>query len=122
MAVLTSMAVNTLITQFGQEVTLSKPSYGAYDPATGTVSTTSTSTYTVQCYFANYDISEVNSDSVVMGDRKAYFPIVDTAGNTIPAPDPEDTISGLGDDVKIVRVQELYSSSNLVCYICQVRE
>ncbi len=111
-----------LLNRYGTEVTLSKPSYGAYDPATGTVSTTSTSTYTVQCYFANYDISEVNNDSVVMGDRKAYFPTVDTAGNTIPAPDSEDTISGLGDDVKIVRVQELYSSGTLVCYICQVRE
>lgn len=111
-----------LLNRFGTEVTLSKPSYGAYDPATGTVSTTSTATYTVQCYFANYDLSESNNDSVVMGDRKAYLPARDTSGNTIPAPDLEDTIIGLGDSVKVLGVQELYSSGELVCYICQVRE
>ena len=111
-----------LLNRYGPEVTLSKPSYGAYDPATGTVSTTSTATYTVQCYFANYDLSEINNDSVVLGDRKAYLPAKDTAGNTIPAPDSEDTIIGLGDSVKILQVQELYSGDSLVCYICQVRE
>lgn len=103
-------------------MTLSKPSYGSYDPATGTHSTSSTATYTVLCYFADYSLVDMNNDNIVMGDRKAYFPPTDTSGTALPAPDAEDTISGLGDTVKIVNVQKLYSQDNLVCYICQVRE
>ena len=111
-----------LLNRYGTEVTLSKPTYGAYDPTTGTVVSTTTNTYTVQCYFANYEMSEIGSDSVVLGDRKAYLPATDTSGDALPKPDMEDTISGLGDRVRIVRVQELYSGDQLICYICQVRE
>jgi len=119
---LMSTNVLFLLNRYGTEVTLSKPTFGSYDPTTGTVSSTTTDTYTVQCYMADYNLSEINNDSVVMGDRKAYFPPNDTSGVAIPKPDVEDTIDGLGDKVKIVRVQELYSADTLVCYICQVRE
>jgi len=103
-------------------MTLRKPSYGSYDPATGTHSTSSTEAYTVLCYFGDYSLAEMNNDNIVMGDRKAYLPATDTSGVALPAPDAEDTISGLGDTVKVVNVQELYSQNNLICYICQVRE
>jgi hypothetical protein len=117
-----SNSVLFLLQRRGTDVTLSKPSYGSYDPATGTFDTTSSTDYTVKCYFANYALSEIDNNNVVMGDRKAYLPSTDTSGAALPAPDQEDTISGLGDTVKVVRVQELYSQDNLVCYICQVRE
>ena len=66
-------------------------------------------------------LSEIDNDNIYLGDRKAYLPAVDTAGAALPLPDAEDTISGVGDGVKIVRVQELWSGDTRICYICQVR-
>jgi hypothetical protein len=111
-----------LVNQFGQSAVLSKPTYGAYDPTTGTVSSTSTTTYNVKAYFAEFTLSELNNDNIADGDRKVLIPSEDTSGTTLPAPSVEDTITGVGDGVKIVRVQEIYSAEELVCYICQVRE
>ena len=102
--------------------TLTKPTYGAYDPATGLLGAGTSVSYTVKAYFADYNLSELGNDSIVMGDRKVVFPNVDTSGTTLPEPDEEDLISGVGDSVKIVSVRKLYSGSSLVCYICQVRE
>jgi hypothetical protein len=121
MSVLLSKNVLQLINSFGRSVTLTKPAYGAYDPATGTVASTTNTTYTVKCFFADFNLSEIDNDNIYLGDRKAYLPAVDTAGAALPLPDAEDTISGVGDGVKIVRVQELWSGDTRICYICQVR-
>jgi len=122
MATLTAMAMQTMVNQFGQEVTLRKPLYGSYDPTTGTVGSTTNTDYTVKCYMAEFNLSEVNNDSILMGDRKALLPASDTSGTSLPEPDAEDTILGFGDTVKVVSTQKIYHADTLVCYICQVRE
>jgi hypothetical protein len=122
MSSLTSKRALFLINKEGTQVTLVKPVYGAYDPATGTVSSTTNTSYTVKCYFANYMLDEIDDSSIVHGDRRALIPYVDTSNNTLPEPDTEDTISGVGGTVKIKRVQKLFSGDTLICYICQVRE
>ena len=122
MATLTAMAMQTMVNQFGQEVTLRKPLYGSYDPTTGTVGSTTNTDYTVKCYMAEFNLSEVNNDSILMGDRKALLPASDTSGFSLPEPDAEDTILGFGDTVKVVSTQKIYHADTLVCYICQVRE
>ncbi len=122
MAVLTSMATQTLINQFGQQATLRKPLYGSYDPTTGTVGSTTNTDYTVKCYMADFSLNEVNNDSILMGDRKALLPARDTSGTDLPEPDAEDFIIGFGDTVKVVSTQKIYHADTLVCYICQVRE
>jgi len=122
MASLTAMAMQTMVNQFGQEVTLRKPLYGSYDPTTGTVGSTTNTDYTVKCYMAEFNLSEVNNDSILMGDRKALLPASDTSGVSLPEPDAEDTILGFGDTVKVVSTQKIYHADTLVCYICQVRE
>jgi len=122
MASLTAMAMQTMVNQFGQEVTLRKPAYGSYDPTTGTVGSTTNTDYTAKCYMAEYQLSEVNNDSILMGDRKALLPAEDTSGDVLPEPDSEDFIIGFGDTVKVVSIQKIYHADTLVCYICQVRE
>jgi len=122
MATLTSMAMQTMVDQFGQEVTLRKPNYGSYNPSTGTTQGNSYQNYTVKAYMAEYSLSEVNNDSILMGDRKALLPARDTSNTAIPEPDGEDQIIGFGDTVKIVSVQSIYHADTLACYICQVRE
>ena len=122
MPTITANRLLTVVNRYGTEVTLTKPTYGAYDPATGTIGAGTSTNYTVKCYFADYNLTEINNDSVVMGDRKALLPYLDTSGDPLPEPDAEDTISGQGDPVKIVGVQKIYSGDTLTCYICQVRE
>ena len=122
MAVLTSMAMKTLISQFGQESTLRKPLYGPYNPTTGIVGSTTNTDYTVKCYMSDFNLSEVNNDSILMGDRKALLPAVDIYGVALPEPDAEDFIIGFGDTVKVVSTQKIYHADTLTCYTCQVRE
>ena len=122
MATLTAMAMQTMVNQFGQEVTLRKVSYGAYDPATGTVTSTTNTDYTARCYMSEYNLTEINNDSVVMGDRKALLPSLDTSGGSLPEPDVGDKIVGFGDTVAVISTQKIYHADTLVCYICQVRE
>ena len=122
MPTLTANRMITMVSRYGTAVTLTKPTYGAYDPASGNLGAGTSTNYTVKCYFADYNLTELANDSVVMGDRKALFPSVDTSGVALPEPDEEDTITGQGDPVKIVGVRKIYSGDSLVCYICQVRE
>jgi len=111
-----------LVNRYGTVVTLTKNAYGSYDPATGSVGTNTPVNYTVKAYFAEYDLTEINNDSIVMGDRKALLPSVDTSGVALPEPDMDDIIVGRGDTVKVVGVSKIYSGDTLACYICQVRE
>jgi hypothetical protein len=76
----------------------------------------------IKAYFADYNLTEVNNDSVLMGDRKVAIPARDTLGNLITEPDNDDQILTVGDTVVIKSVQKIYNASTLVCYICQVRE
>jgi len=122
MSTLMSNKLLALINRYGTEVTLTKNAYAAYDPATGSVGTNTSVNYTTKAYFAEYDLSEINNDSIVMGDRKALLPSVDTSGVALPEPDMDDTIVGQGDTVKVKSVSKIYSGDSLTCYICQVRE
>ena len=122
MSALMSKSLLALVNRYGTSVTLTKNSYAAYDPATGSVGTNTSVNYTVKAYFAEYDLSEMGNDSIVMGDRKALLPSVDTSGVALPEPDADDIIVGQGDTVKIVSVSKIYSGDSLACYICQVRE
>lgn len=112
--------LQSMIDRRGQEVTLRVYTYGAYDPATGSTSSTSTD-YTTKCYFSDYNLSELNKDSILMGDRQAALPALDTSGVALPEPDAEDAIIGVGDRMIIKAVQKIYNGGTLVCYICQVR-
>jgi len=117
-----SKSLLSLVNRYGTVTTLQKNSYAAYDPATGSVGTNTSTNYTVKAYFSEYNLSELNNDSIVMGDRKVVFPNVDTSGVVLPEPDPDDIVVGTGDKVKIVSVAKIYSGDTLACYICQVRE
>lgn len=117
-----SRNMQTLLNRRGRTVTLSKPTYGTYDPDTGTHSTNPTpETHTVKAYFADYKLSEIDNQSVVMGDRKAIVGSRDILGSTLPEPDTEDTITGAEGNVVIKSVQKVYNSDTVVAYICQVR-
>lgn len=114
--------ITYLIEDMGTEVTLRKPTYGAYNPVTGTHGSASSTDYTVKCHFSDYFLSEVDNTNILLGDRRALIPTEDTSGNELPEPDTDDLIIGIGDTVKVVRVQQFYHFDTRICYILQVRE
>ncbi len=109
-----------LIDTHGVEATFKVVSEGAYDPATGTTTNSSTS-YTVKCYPYDYDIGDLDNDNIRFGDRRILLSTLDVDGDAIPEPVSGDEIVGIGDTVTVVSTRTIYSV-NPMCYICQVRE
>lgn len=110
-----------LMNSFGQALTLTTKASATYDVTTGTVSSTDTP-HTVKGYFYNYDLSDMDANSIRFGDRKLALSSKDTSGTTIPKPLEGDEVSGEGDKVVIVSTREVMSEGSPICYICQVRE
>lgn len=114
--------LQTLINRRGQSATLRYKSSGTYDPTTGSLGGVTNTDVSIKAYFADYDLTEIDNQSILMGDRKVAIPAKDTSGNLISEPDNEDQILAVGDTVVIKSVQKIYNASTLVCYLCQVRE
>lgn len=112
--------VQRLITLYGEPLTLIKKAFGAYNPATGTTTTTETEV-DILGYQASFDLAEMDGVSVIRGDRKVLMSTKAINGDTFE-PDIDDEIVGTGDTVSIVSVSKIMSGTTVLVYICQVRE
>ena len=110
-----------MIKEHGIALTLRKRAAGAYNVATGTVTTTNTD-YAVRGYFYDYTPDMIDGNSILRGDCRVVLDSVLTNGTATPEPDATDQIIGLGDTVNIVKVMEIKSGSATMCYQLQVRE
>jgi len=110
-----------LIKEHGISLTLRKRAASAYDDETGTVTQTNTD-YTVRGYFYDYTSDMIDGESILRGDRRVVLDCVLANESATPEPDATDQIIGLGDTVNIVKVMEIKSSTNTMCYLLQVRE
>jgi hypothetical protein len=110
-----------LIKEHGISLTLRKRAASAYDDETGTVTQTNTD-YTVRGYFYDYTSDMIDGESILRGDRRVALDCILVNGSATPEPDATDQIIGLGDIVNIVKVMEIKSSTNTMCYLLQVRE
>ena len=110
-----------LINTHGKNLTYVSKGSATYDPTTG--GTTSTDvTATVRGYFYNYEVGDITGSNILLGDRRLVLPAVDTSNVAITAPKKGDTFAGEGDTVVVVTTDRILSGSNVMCYICQVRE
>lgn len=108
-----------LVQDHGEELTLrKKTTAGTYDPATGSISGSATTDYTVDGYFFNFSVGLPTGDEVRRGSRRCVIPALGLAVE----PDDEDQILGQGDTVSIIRVSTIFSTGVAVCYICEVAE
>lgn len=110
-----------LVQDFGEDVTLRKRVSGAYNNATGVVTTTNTD-YVVKAYFYDYVPNMIDGNSIVKDDRKVVLGNKLVNGSDTPEPDVGDQIAGLNGIVNIIKVTEIRSSGGTMCYILQVRE
>ena len=110
-----------MIKEHGIALTLRKRAASAYDNDLGTVTTTNTD-YAVRGYFYDYTPDMVDGNSILRGDRRVVLDNKLVDGTATPEPDATDQIIGLGDTVNIIKVMEIKSGANTMCYLLQVRE
>lgn len=110
-----------MIREHGIALTLRKRAASAYDNDLGTVTTTNTD-YAVRGYFYDYTPDMIDGNSILRGDRRVVLDNKLVNGTATPEPDATDQIIGLGDTVNIIKVMEIKSGANTMCYLLQVRE
>lgn len=108
-----------LVQDHGQPATLRQLSTaGSYNPATGTISGSATTDYSVEAYFYNYENGLNQQVDVRRGVRKCLISAIGLA----VVPDDGDKLVGVNDTVEIVSVMSIFNGPSPVCYICDVRE
>jgi len=106
----------------GQDVTFRRVVNGGYDPATGTIATSSNDDETVRVHMQAYNESQ-SGGLIQAGDRKVYMSPETTAGTTLTKePQIGDEIIGQDDAVTVVNVKREMSEGDDVVWILQVRE
>jgi len=104
-----------LLTEFGQSVTLTRQTVGAYDPATGAAAVT-TSAQTATGALFDYKNSQIDGTLIVAGDRRLILSAVG-----ITAPQVDDTITANGRTYTIKAVSETNPAGTAVIFTCNVR-
>ena len=105
-----------LVERYGSELTLVKSTAGAYDPATGSATST-TENFIFTGYVYNSE-EGILLDDVRRGSRRVVIPYLGLGTE----PDDGDQITGIGDTVNITRVSKFYNAGTPVCYVCEVSE
>lgn len=104
----------TLASTFGTEATITYTSAGAFDPATQSLSQT-TSTATVSVVIDSYEISE-RGEFVKQGDLMVLVPALGVTEPTV-----KDRITFDGSAYQIVSTSATYSGDNVATWTLQVR-
>lgn len=106
----------SLIREFGQSMTLRRVTGSSYSTVTG-VNTLTTADLAVTAVLVAFNKEDIDGDSIVQGDRKAYIQV---AGSSTPK--TGDKLVGVDFDVTIVAIHKILrnNTDSIVC-ICQAR-
>ena len=104
-----------LITQYGEAITLTRATPGAYDPTTGTTAAGSTANYNGFGVPIDYDQSEKFSDQIKQGDSRLFINAVSTI------PQPADTLTLDSIVYRVMDVRKYTINSEHVLYELQLR-
>lgn len=104
-----------LITKFGQAITLTSVTTGAYSPATGAASQTTT-TQTVRGVEEAYAQREIDGTNVLSGDKRVVI-----AASGITAPQVNDICTMAGTDYMVKKVDTLAPGGTPLTYTLQLR-
>lgn len=102
-----------LLQRFGQELTFTRTTQGAYDPNTGQPSTSS-STFSKHCCVFDYSDTERAEETIQEGDRR----VLAEAGDYRIG----DKVSIDSETYRVVNVSESSPSSTIVSVTLQVRK
>jgi hypothetical protein len=106
--------VGRLMQDFGAALTLARPSVGTYNPATGAMPASTSTNFTVQGVFVNYEDRNVDGTVVRAGDRRL---LVSAQGSTT-IPQIGDRVSGL----QVIDVRTVAPRGVTIAWACQMRK
>lgn len=106
--------VSHLLEDFGSDLTLTRQVPGVYDPATGAMASTATSTFTLRGVFINYTDANVDGTVVRMGDRRLLL----SAKGATGAPAIGDRVDGL----QVIDVRTIAPNGVTIAWACQMRK
>lgn len=111
---------NRLLKGKGQEITLTRQTAGAYDPATGTAAVTVT---TQTAYGAMFEYGDKNIDGVLIkeGDKQLLLSALNSAGTALVAPQLNDTVMINTVVYTVVRIKPLSPAGTTVLFDCTIR-
>ena len=98
----------------GSTLTLTRRAGQTYNPATGTVSAGTTSTFSILGVFINYQDDRIDGTVIRVGDRMLL--VSATGSDTTPA--IGDSVGGL----EIVNVRTFAPAGTAVAWACQTRK
>ena len=104
-----------LLTKFGQSVTFTRSTVGAFDPATSTVGAPSVSNYSGLVSPQDYTQTEKTLEHIQQGDIKLI------TEQTTTTPIVGDVVSVDSIDYRIMDVEKVVASGVTCIYILQVR-
>ena len=109
-----------LINKYGKSITLTSVTTGTYNPATGSVTNT-TSSATVKAIVEDYSYQDSGSGFteglIKVGDKKFTVAAIDLSS----APKPGDTITLGSSAYSVIRVIETWSGEQIASYEIQGR-
>jgi len=103
-----------ILSEFGSAAQLKVVNTGAYNPATGSASTSTAATDVTACVF-DYAAHMIDGTRIVTGDKQAYL----TAAVT---PKPGDVLAWQGVDYRVVTSKPLAPAGVLVLNELQIRK
>ena len=108
-----------LVEEYGEDLTLRKNSNAAYNPATGTSSSTGTD-YTFVGYFFSNSLGLLNGEvNIRRGSKNCAIPAL---GFTPTPNDGDQIIDGSGNKYNVLTVKTIYSNGSAVVHVCEVDE
>jgi len=102
-----------LLTKYGQSVTVTNITTGAYDPDTGTQATT-TATTTPKGLLTQHRAQDVDGTMIMKGDKKLLL----DASATVKT---DDTVTVNSTVYTVVGLNEIKPAATRVMWICNVR-
>ena len=103
-----------LIAKYGVQYTFTTTVQGAYDPATGSPGSTTSTTYTADCVRDEYSTFEKNNASVEVNDIKM---IGEVAPYIL-----DDTVTIDSDVYRIVSIDPIKPGPTVLAYMLQLRK
>jgi len=108
--------VLSLITEYGEAITLTRTSEGAYNSATGTTGAATTTTYTGYGVPEDYQAREIDGEIIQRSDSRLYVNAISTT------PVPGDTVTLASGTIRIINIYRYVVNAVNVLYELQIRK
>jgi len=109
-----------LLEEFGQSVTLTSKTSGAYSTATGATAVT-TDTQTVNAVALDYGSRDIDGTLIRAGDKRLLMAPQTTAGDDLTAPVVDDTVTVGGTVYTVKGIKTLSPAGTVILFDCNIR-